>query len=70
MKKYTYLLAAITISLIMSSCQKTYTCECKAFTPTGDITKYEFKMSKKKAQKKCDLLGSKDIVDGPHCELK
>lgn len=69
MKKYIYLLAAITISLGASSCGKSYTCECKAFSPTGEITKHEFK-GKKRAERKCAELGKDSIVDGPYCVLK
>lgn len=69
MKKYTYLLAAAGLLFMMSSCGKTYVCECKAFSPTGEITKHEFK-GKKRAERKCAELGANEAADGPHCELK
>ncbi len=66
MKKYTYLLAAITISLIASSCGKSYTCECTSMR--GQKTYHNFK-GEKRAESKCAELGKDAALDGPNCQL-
>lgn len=67
MKKYTYLLIGAGLLFSVSSCKKSYTCECtNPFTQVK--TNHEFK-GKSKAETECAELGKYAPVDGDMCKL-